>query len=140
MKPVLPALAAVATLLAACVEHHPGELVTVQAYASDASAVEKTCFEAKDLGAHTVAGPTTLYVRIGPSQIYRLETTTACTQPGDTYKALQIRTHGGAGLVCQPLDLDIAIQRQGFSSPCVVRTIVRLTPSQAAALPHRLRP
>ena len=48
-----------------------------------------------------------------------------------------------SGLVCKPIDLDLAIRPSGVgggATPCIVDSIVKLTPAQVDAQPKDQRP
>ena len=142
MKPALyAALAATTALLGACSTYPADPMVAAApGYATDAAATAPSCFRTTDIGNHTVGDARTLYLKVGLNDIYRVETAGNCATKSDAYNALVIKTVASSTLVCRPLDLDIAINRSGFVSPCIVSGLTQLTPAEIAALPAKLRP
>jgi hypothetical protein len=43
-------------------------------------------------------------------------------------------------MICRPLDMDMAISRGGFETPCIVDSIVKMSAEEVAALPSKIRP
>lgn len=100
------------------------------------------CFRTRDIRAHTVGDERTLYIRVNRNEVYRLGMSGACLAGAISSDPLVTREPPGRSLVCRPMDLDLAISRSGggFPTPCIVDSIVRLTPPEIEALPPRLRP
>ncbi|WP_304177039.1 hypothetical protein [Phenylobacterium aquaticum] len=113
-----------------------GLMVAAPAQAQPSS----SCFRLSDMGNHRVADSHTLYVSMAHNEIWRFEMTGAClggAGPGDP---LVVTPAGGGSLICRPIDLDIKVATLGGLSPCLLNSMTRLTPQEAAALPRKLRP
>jgi hypothetical protein len=81
-----------------------------------------------------------IYVRVGVSQVYRLDFSSACPilQRPDAHLITKIR---GSDWICSPLDLDLEVSdAPGVRVPCIVKGITPLSRDQAAALPKDQRP
>jgi hypothetical protein len=63
-----------------------------------------------------------------------------CLTASSSSDPIITRQRSGTDLVCRPIDLDISISRSGFESACIVQSITKLTATQVAALPPKLRP
>jgi hypothetical protein len=50
------------------------------------------------------------------------------------------RSPPGSSMICRPLDMDMAISRGGFETPCIVDSIVKMSAEEVAALPSKIRP
>jgi hypothetical protein len=100
------------------------------------------CFSSKDWsGWKASADSRTLYIRVEPGGVYRLDLSYACPDLHNIDAKLINRAHEGDSNVCSPLDLDLTvITPPAEVSPCMVKTITRLSRDQAAALPKEMRP
>jgi hypothetical protein len=59
-------------------------------------------------------------------------------QSGGVYLIHRVR---GNGAICSPLDLDLRISHGSRSStPILIKSMTKLSPSEAASLPKHLRP
>lgn len=146
MKLALFALAAAGAGLSACAPYYPPPPPPPPPI-SDAVAVAPApglapgqCFRTQEIRNHTVGGDRTLYLDVAGRDVYRVEMNGACLAGATSSDPLIMRQPPGSAIVCRPLDLDVAVSRGGFSSPCIVGSITRLTPGEVAALPPRLRP
>jgi hypothetical protein len=81
-----------------------------------------------------------IYLRIGLSQIYRLDLADACPMLQLPNAHLVNKLRGG-DWICSPLDLDLSVS-DGLGGPvhCLVKAITPLSREQAAALPKDQRP
>ncbi|HEY2177656.1 MAG TPA: hypothetical protein VGH15_03675 [Caulobacteraceae bacterium] len=86
-------------------------------------------------------GPNILYLRVNMRDIYRVDLSAGSEQltwPGSYHLISRVQ---GSDSVCGPLDLQLAVSdSHGFYQPLIARSLVKLTPEEAAALPARLRP
>lgn len=98
------------------------------------------CFRTRDIRNHTVGDDHTLYLDVSGRDVYRVEMRASCLAGATSSDPLVMRQPPGSPIVCRPIDLDILVDRGGFTSPCIVGGIDRLTPEQVAALPPRIRP
>ena len=147
MKLALTALLGAAGVLAACTDTYapsppPGTPVAVIVPASPP--MGSGCFRTHDITNHTIGDDHTLYVGVNNRDVYRLEMAGACLAAANSTDPLVMREPPGAPYVCRPIDLDISITKGGLQTgvptPCIVSSMVQLTPSEVAALPQRLRP
>ncbi|HEY8616579.1 hypothetical protein [Phenylobacterium sp.] len=98
------------------------------------------CFRTSDIRNHTIGDDRTLYLDVQGRGAYRVGMSGACLAGASSSDPLVMRQPPGSPIACRPIDLDISISRSGFRSPCIVESIVRLTPAEVEALPPRLRP
>jgi hypothetical protein len=81
-----------------------------------------------------------IYIRVGVSNIYRLDFSNACSAANGIGVHLVIRTRGSS-TICGPLDLDLKVSHgHGFATPCIVSGVTPLSAKEASALPKNLRP
>ena len=98
------------------------------------------CFRTTDIRNHTIGDDSTLYVDVTGRGVYRIGMSGACLAGATMSDPLVMRQPPGSPIACRPIDLDIAVSKTGFTSPCIVDSIVRLTPAEVEALPPKLRP
>jgi hypothetical protein len=117
---------------------------------TDRSLVVDNCFFVRDVGDRTVVGQHTLYFKVKDRAhmhaiaYYRVETTPRCTagvesptqHAGFVVDSYEVASHI-ARQVCRPADLRI---RTTKGPDCQVLSMSRITPTEVAALPRRLRP
>ena len=119
-------------------------IAALAAVASQALAQEPTptrqCFRVSQMDGHTVGDPRTLYVGIRNRDVYRIDMHGACLAGANMGDPLVVETVGGSDLVCRPIDLDLKVAGSIGLSPCIVKSITRLTPPQIASLPRKLKP
>jgi hypothetical protein len=146
MKLALALMVGAAGALAACADYYPPPPPPPPvAVAVVAPPMTDSCFRTSEIANHTIGDDNTLYVRVGLADVYRLEMSNACLAGANSTDPLVMRQPPGAALACAPIDLDVSIRKGGLapgaiSTPCIVRSIVRMTSSEVAALPSRLRP
>lgn len=97
------------------------------------------CFYRRDVRNHTVGDAHTLYLDIAGREVWRVQMSNACLASAVSSDPLVIRNQTGGQSVCKPIDLDIAVSAAG-ESRCIVSSISRLTPTEVAALPKKMRP
>ena len=118
-------------------------LAVLSAPAAASAASGDACFRTSEINAHRKADDHTLNVRVGLKDVYRLTTKSSCLMGMSPSDALVIKTPP-SGVVCKALDLDLAIRQSGAgavgATPCIVSSIVKLTPAQIEALPKDQRP
>lgn len=108
--------------------------------ASAAPSQPGSCFLARDMRNHTVFDSHTLLIDVGGHSVWRIGMSGACLAGAMSSDPIVTRRPPGSEQVCRPIDLDIAVSKGGFSSPCIVKSITRLTPAEVAALPRKMRP
>lgn len=149
MKLALALALGAATTLAACADYYPppppppppGAMIPPPP-PSRTSLAPGDCFRTADIRNHTMGDDRTLYVDVSGRGVYRIGMTGACLAGATSSDPLIMRQPPGSPIACSPIDLDISVSKGGgsFSTPCIVDSIVRLTPAEVDALPPRLRP
>ena len=84
----------------------------------------------------------TIYIRVGVNDIYRLDLATACNDLLFPDSHLITKTRG-PDTVCSAVDWDLSVAQTGPGSiptPCIVKSMRKLTPAEAAAIPRKFRP
>lgn len=106
-----------------------------------AAATGNTCFFANQWEGWKADGPNVLYLRVNLHDIYRVELSAGSeelTWPGSYHLISVIR---GSNSICGPLDLQLAVSDgHGYYQPLIARSLVKLTPEEAAHLPRNLIP
>ncbi len=99
-----------------------------------------SCFQMSQLQNTLPDGDQRIYARVGVHDIYRLDLAFRCSALLSK-EGIVLIPAGGNNLICTPLDLDLRARELGGSStPCTIKSITRLTPEEAAALPRKVRP
>jgi hypothetical protein len=111
--------------------------------ATSAGAQVRQCFRANDWHGSAAGGPRDLYVRVNINDIWHLGLAQDC--PGARYPgpvSIGDVVSGGTNEICSGVDLQITVQPRGGSNPtaCIVKSINKLTPEEAKALPKRAIP
>ena len=121
-------------------------LATAAQGAPKAGATQRSCFSMRQLQGTRPDGDKTIYARVGLHDIYRLDLAFRCTSLANQ-NGLILTPAGGQDNICGPLDLDVRARgiggggiSGGGSEPCVIKSITKLTPEEAAALPRKVRP
>ena len=144
MKAALPALAVLAlmSLPAGAQERPKAYSATDAAAMSDVVAVEAgSCFRVSQIRNHTKADDSTLLVSVGNGKsVYRWQMSGACLAGATSSDPLILEPATGSDVVCKPIDLNVKVKVGAIASPCIVKSMTRLTPEQVAALPKKVRP
>src|SRR5665213_143881 len=83
--------------------------------------------------------PTVLYLKVN-SDIYRVDLSVGVDQLQSPGMHLVSRAKGSSS-ICKPLDLDLAVaDNSGFSTALIAKSLTKLTPEEAAAIPSKYRP
>jgi hypothetical protein len=93
------------------------------------------CILTRDLRNHTIAGDHTLYFDVGGREIYRVEAN-GCLAGITSTDPIVLRDRASTGRICSKMDLDITVR----GANCIVSSMTKLTPEEAAALPRRVHP
>ena len=123
--------------LAACAEYNP-EAPTVAAVVP--AMAPGDCFRSTDIRNHTVGDSSTLYIDVAGRGAYRVGMAGACLAGTDSNDTLVITQTPASGLICAPIDLDVALSRSGVATHCIPQAITRMSVAEVDALPPRLRP
>lgn len=105
--------------------------------ASGAALPDDQCLLTHEVGRHSVAGPNTLLVEgFGRSEgVYRITMANSCLRGAVSSDPIGLR-QTGRGKICKPKDVDLRAR----GGHCVIDSIVKLSPAEAAALPRKLKP
>lgn len=97
------------------------------------------CFYARNVNGFNAPDNHTVYIRVGVSDVYRLDLMMDCLDL--TFRqSLGIRSTPGSSWICSPLDAEVVYRDVGAPQRCPVTAIHKLTPAEVAALPKRDRP
>ena len=98
------------------------------------------CIRSHDIKNHTVADRNTMLINVNNRATYRVTVSAACLGGAVSSDPIITREPPGRNFICRPIDMDVSVVTGGFDSPCIVRSIVKMTPEEVAALPKKLRP
>ena len=98
------------------------------------------CFRSQDIRNHKIGDRYTLLLNVRGKESYRVTMRGACLAGATDTDPIITRSPPGSAIICKPIDLDVAISKGGFATPCIVDSIVQLSPEQLAALPKKLKP
>ena len=94
------------------------------------------CFWTRDMRNHTVGDDHTLYLDVNGRSVWRAEMTNNCLAGAVSSDPIVLRDRGGMGRICKKIDLDVGVH----GTRCIVGSLTKLTPEEAAALPKKVRP
>ena len=97
------------------------------------------CFRLSDLGGHRIAAPDTLYYSVRRKEVYKFTFSGSCLAGVTSSDPLILEPLGASSQICKPIDLNLGVGGP-VSRRCIIKSIERLTPEQAAALPKKLKP
>lgn len=109
------------------------------AIAASSGAQAAQCFLQQNINGFSAPNDRTVYVRVGVSDVWRLDLMTDCT--GLSFRqsfALQGSPTGP--WICNPLDATVRFREAGARMTCPVSALHKLTPAEVAALPKKDRP
>jgi len=93
----------------------------------------RDCFLQRNVNGFSAASDSTVYVRTGVKEIWRLDLMIPCN-------GFALQGSPTSGWICRPLDATVIIRNTGITQRCPVSAIHHLTADEAAALPKKLRP
>ena len=132
------AFLAVAGMAVASCAQPPQEPVTLPAGTPMA---QYECFRTRDMEGHTIGDDRSLFIDVRGKGVYRVSMRGACLAGAVSSDPLVIEQPPGNALVCRPMDFDVRISKGGGPAiPCIVETITRLSDTEVASLPPKLRP
>ncbi|HUO12951.1 MAG TPA: hypothetical protein VMU37_09370 [Caulobacteraceae bacterium] len=104
--------------------------------AAEASPAGGACFRVDNIQNSKLDGPRTLYVRADGGRTFRIEFANDC----DTAAAYSLILHpvSNTDQICNAIELNVRVRRTGEF--CEPKSMTRLTPEEAAALPAKVRP
>ena len=107
------------------------------ASAADATPARAQCFYMSQWSGWHAPNPTTMLIRVGISEIWRIDLHNACNMLRDPSAHLVTKVHGSDN-ICGPLDLDLSVQdTNGFTEPCFVKSIRKLSPDEVKAIARK---
>ena len=96
------------------------------------------CFFINQWESWKASGPDTIYLRVNLRDIYRADLSAGSAQltwPGEYHLVSKVE---GSSSICTALDLQLAVSDgHGYYQPLIVRSLVKLTPEEVAALPRK---
>ena len=98
------------------------------------------CFRSHDIRNHTVGDNKTLLIDVQGKGAYRVTMKGSCLAGATSSDPIITRSPPGSTIICKPIDMDVAISKGGFATPCIVESIAKMTPEEVAALPRKLKP
>jgi hypothetical protein len=107
---------------------------------ADTAASTQSCFFANQWQSWKSPSPDVILIRVNLHDVYRLQLTGP--SPELNYPDVHlISEFHGSDSVCGPLDLQLEVSDgHGFRVPIIVRSMTKLTPEEAAAIPPKFRP
>lgn len=98
----------------------------------------RDCFSSRDWAGWSAPNDgDTLYLRINNRQIYQVDLTpgTHVRRDADDFLVNEVR---GSNWICSAIDLDLTLaDREGFRQRLIARSLRKLTPEEAAAIPPK---
>jgi hypothetical protein len=144
MKTALSILAALSLSACAAQQQQPPRAYSAAdaSAMSDVVAVEAgSCFRMSQIRNHTKVDDHTLLVSVGArDSVYRWEMSGACLAGATSSDPLILEPASGGDIICKPIDLQVKVKVGAIASPCILKSITRLTPDQVAVLPKGQRP
>jgi hypothetical protein len=95
------------------------------------------CFFARNIEGFSAPDEHTLYIRVGVSDVYRLDLTEGCPdlpfREGVGLKSVP----PGDNVICSPIQAEVVYREHGIPSWCQATAIHKLTPAERTALPKK---
>lgn len=116
-------------------------LALAPAAQTQAQESRRNCFFTTQWTNSKAASPTVIYLRINISDYYKLTLAGGGSQQllDPTYHLVNIVR--GSPTICSAIDLDLKVSNsRGFAVPVIAKSLVKLTPEEAAAIPKKDRP
>ncbi len=104
-------------------------------------ASHNSCFLSSDWDGWRSPSPTVIYLRVGVNNIYRLDLAAPSyeLQDADVHLISKVR---GSDWICAPVDFDLRLADDHgvLREPLFVKSMTKLTPEEARAIPPKFRP
>ncbi|HEY3776814.1 MAG TPA: DUF6491 family protein [Rhizomicrobium sp.] len=103
---------------------------------------KRACFPINEMRGWKAADSHTLYIRVDPDRIFRLDLAAACPMLMMPTSHL-ITNVRGSDLVCSAVDWDLAVSEPppaAMPEHCIVKQMTLLAPAEAAAIPPKFTP
>jgi len=115
--------------------------VAPAAVAAPASETGRQCFYSRDVTSWRAVGSRQVNIQVNHRDVYRLDLVAACPQLSSAGETIGLVPFGASDQVCLGIEVDVVVPQRGLTPiPCPVKTITRLSPAEAKALPKRQRP
>ena len=98
------------------------------------------CFRLSMLSSTRPDGDRRIYARVGVNTFYRIDLASRCSALPFEGNHLVLTPTPGSDMICRPIDLDLKVSENGVSEACFIKSITRLTPEEAAAIPRKVKP
>jgi len=108
--------------------------------AAAAPSGRENCFRLSQVSSTRPDGDRRIYVREGVNDYFRIDLASRCSALPYPGNHLVLTPTPGSDLICRPIDLDLKVSEGGALEPCFIKSITRLTPAEAAAIPKKVRP
>ncbi len=111
--------------------------------AADPPVERSDCFYVNQIRGSRPLDDRTVLFRVNTSDIYRLEFAHSCPDLTLPRPKLIIVPFGGVGLICHAIDIDVKVGEQGpgfIPMGCIAKSLRKLTPDEAAAVPKKNLP
>jgi hypothetical protein len=97
------------------------------------------CLFTRNINGFNAPNERTVYVRVGVSDVFRLDLMSACS--GLTFRqGIGIESTPGDPWICSPIQATVVYRDTGIPQRCPVSAMHKLTPEELAALPKRDQP
>lgn len=108
---------------------------------ADPPAPRAPCFATRNWDGWKSPNPKVIYLRVNMNQIYRLDLSAGSEMLQDPGVHL-VNWQAASDWVCSPIDLNLAVADDmgHMREHLFVKSITRLTPEEAAAIPPKYRP
>ncbi|MGZ6015015.1 MAG: DUF6491 family protein, partial [Phenylobacterium sp.] len=116
-------------------------LAAAAASAPAMTADKRACFSLQRLQNTQPYGDSTIYLRVGVKEYWRLDTAHRCSALLQR-NGIILTPAGGEDMICSPIQLDLRVRDigGGASTPCLIGKMTRLTPEEASRIPPKARP
>jgi hypothetical protein len=98
------------------------------------------CIRSHEIRNHTIVDNRTMLIDVNGQATYRVTVSGGCLNGAVSSDPIVTRSPPGSSLICKPIQMDLGVSKGGFTSQCIVDSIVKLSPAEVASLPKRLRP
>lgn len=112
-----------------------GAVTAATAAAAAPPVAHDQCFLRRNVNGFSAPNDRTLYVRVGVSDVWRLDLMTECT--GLSFRnAFGLEAQPARAWICSPLDATVVFRQTGITQRCPVSGLHKLNPDEIAALPR----
>ena len=110
------------------------------ASAADRDSAKAPCFFVTQWQGWKSPAPDTIYLGVNNHDVYKVTLSTPSNQLSWPNMHL-VSINRGSSSICSAIDLDLRISdTNGFATPLIARSLVKLTPEEVAAIPPKYNP